>query len=80
MSKFNEYMEMAKRSMYSISQNLVGDTEEDAIKDFISKAKRSRYSNEEIVAGLKTAFAISKKQAAYQLAKYNGIIKDDDDE
>lgn len=72
MSRLNEYLEMAKKSMHSISQNLEADTVEDSVRDFIRKAKRSKYTDDEIIHGIKIAFGVSKKQAATQLKKYNG--------
>lgn len=72
MGKFTEYIEMAKRSQYSIAQNLEGDTVEDAVKDYIRKSKRSKYSDEEIIKGLMKAFSISKAAASRQLNKYIG--------
>lgn len=72
MSRLNDYLEMAKRSMHSISQNLQSDTVEGAVNDFIKKAKQSRYGDDEIIRGMMDAFGITRKQAAYQLKRYQG--------
>lgn len=74
MGRLNQYLEMAKRSLNTISQNLEGDTVDDAIIDYIKKSRKSKYTDDEIINGLMKAFSINKKQASHQLKKYNGEI------